>query len=165
LVKVVRERSHAVLKTLPAEGDVRSQKSVSLPEVIKLLPLSLDGYQRLRAGEGPAVKSLSRLQRLCRRSGMDDDMIKDVCNLKVEWQLWRARVGDSLTTETLGVLRESGRALFRQLTSGLSSTPFSDLGTAADSEAKRLATLPRMPSAITGPVLMGLVFALAAESE
>lgn len=165
LMKVVRERSHAVLKTLPAEDEVRSQKAVSLPEVIKLLPLSLDGYRRLKAGEGATVKTLSRLQRLCRDSRMDDRMIGSLCDLKVEWQAWRARVGDSLTQETLGVLRETGLALLTQLTSGLTSSPFADLRTAADVEAKRLAGLARMPSSITGEVLMGLVFALAAESE
>jgi hypothetical protein len=165
LLKVVRERSHAVLKVLPSEAEVRTRKAVSLPEVIKLLPLSLDGYQRLRAGDGPAVKSLSRLQRLCRDSNMDERLITSLCDLKVEWQAWRARVGDSLTSDTLGVLRESGLSLLTQLTTGMSSTRFTDLQTSAQSEATRLTAHPRMPGTLTARILMGLVFALAAESE
>lgn len=165
LLKVVRERSHTKVDTLPTGDEVRARKAVSLPEVIKLLPLSFDGYKRLKSGDKQAVKSLSRLQRLCRDSKMGDRMIVTLCELKVEWQAWRARVGDSLTTETLGVLRESGLALLAQLTSSVTSTPFRDLLTSAEREATRLATLPRMPATITREVLMGLVFALAAESE
>jgi hypothetical protein len=163
LLKVVRERSHAVLKTLPDDDEVRSRKAVSLPDVIKLLPLSLNGYRMLKAGQGPVVKSLSRLQRLCRSSGMDDRMIESLCGLKVAWQVWRAGAGDSLTQETMAVLRESGLALLKQLTSG--GLSFAELRTRADLEATRLAAVPRMPPAISGIELMGLVFALAAESE
>ncbi len=165
LLKVVRERSHTKVDTLPNEDEVRARKAVSLPEVIKLLPLSLDGYERLKGGDKQAVKSLSRLQRLCRESRMDKMMIVTLCELKVEWQAWRSRVGDSLTGDILGILRESGISLLSHLTSGVTSTPFQDLLTSADQEAKRLAGLPRMPETITGSVLMGLVFALAAESE
>lgn len=165
LLKVVRERSHAKVDTLPTEDEVRARKAVSLPEVIRLLPLSFDGYERLKAGDKQAVKSLSRLQRLCRTSKMGDKMVVTLCELKVQWQAWRARVGDSLTADTLGVLRASGVALLAHLTSGVTSTPFQDLFTAAEQEANRLAALPRMPTALTRQVIMGLVFALAAESE
>jgi hypothetical protein len=165
LLKVVRERSHAVLKDLLTENEVRARKAISLPEVIKLLPLSLDGYERLRAGEGPVVKSLSRLQRLCQASGMNERLVATLCELKLEWQAWRARVGDSLTAETLGLLRESGLGLLTQLTAGTSTTRFVDLQTSAQAEAVRLAALPRVPNSITASILMGLVFALAAESE
>lgn len=165
LLNVVRERSHAVLKTLPAEDEVRTRKAVSLPEVIKLLPLSLDGYQRLKAGDKPAVKSLSRLHRLCRDSNMDERMILNLCELKVEWQEWRTREADSLTQEALGALRESGLGLLGQLTARTTPNPFSDLLVAADQEATRLAGLLRIPDTLTPRILVGLVFALAAESE
>lgn len=165
LLKVVRERSHTKVDTLPAEDEVRARKAISLPEVIRLLPLSFEGYERLKAGDKQAVKSLSRLQRLCRDSKMDEKMILTLCELKVQWQAWRVSVGDSLTTDTLGVLRETGCTLLAHLTSGVTSQPFLDLLTSAEQESKRLAAFPRMPATITQEVLMGLVFALAAESE
>lgn len=165
LLKVVRERAHTKIKALPTEEEVRARKAVSLTEVIKLLPLSFDGYERLKGGDRQAVKSLSRLQRLCHASGMSKRMIVQLCELKVEWQAWRTAVGDSLTTETLGALRESGLALLAQLASRVTPRPYQDLLIVAEQEATRLAALPRMPSTITRNVLMGLVFALAAEKE
>lgn len=165
LLKVVRERSHAVLKTLPAEDEVRTRKSISLREVIRLLPLSLAGYERLKQGDKTAVKTLSRLQRLCQKSGMSERLIEAVCGLKVDWHAWRARVGDSLTNELLGVLQENGLNLLRELTSGKSETRFQDLQKSAETTTARLSSVPRMPTGLTANILMGLVFALAAESE
>jgi hypothetical protein len=153
------------LDVLPTESEVFERKAVSLPDVIKLLPLSFDGYERLRAGDRPAVKSLSRLHRLCRDSNMEPRLIATLCDLKVEWHTWRARVGDSLTSDTLGILRESGLNLLTQLTASNSTTRFADLRTSADGEASRVAALAGVPSTLNARILMGLVFALAAESE
>ena len=165
LLKVVRDRSHKVLDVLPGEDDLRGQKAVSLREVIKLLPLSVDGWERLRKGETAAVKTLSRLQRICRRSGMSDEMIVAVCGLKLDWHEWKNRVDDTLTKDMGGVLRERGLKLLHDLKASTSSTPFQDLQQAAETMAKNMESLPRMPRGLTPDIIMGLVFALAAESE
>lgn len=165
LLKVVRDRSHKILSAPLEEGEVRRQKSVTLREVIKLLPLSVDGWERLRQGEKAAVKSLSRLQRICRESGMSEQMIVTVADLKLLWHEWRGRVGDSLTKDMLGVLREQGIALLRELTTGASVTRFQDLQRSAETAAASLASIGRMPGGLNAEIVMGLVFALAAESE
>lgn len=165
LMKEVRDRSHTVLKVLPSDDEVRLQKSMTIREVIKKLPLSFEGWERLRRGETTAVRTLSRLQRKCKRAGMSDALITNVCDLKLTWQDWRARVGDTLTRDMLGVLRESGLRLLRDLTTGTSSKPFQDLQASADVTAEELGKVTRMPGGLTGAIVMGLVFALAAESE
>lgn len=164
LVTVVRDRAHTKLDVLPSELEVREKKSVSLPKVLELIPLSVEGYERLRRGETKTVKSLSRLQRLCRASQIKDEMMVVLCDLKLDWHAWRARVGDSLTKDILGVLLERGRSLLDELTRGTSATRFQDLQRSSDAAATELSLLPRMPGGLTGATIMGLVFALAAES-
>lgn len=166
LLKVVRERSHAVLASLPSEAEVQSKKAVALPDVIRLLPLSMGGYERLRKGERQTVRTLSRLRRLCQSSGMSHELIETICDLKLEWGTWRATVGDSLTSDVHGVLREAGIALLGQLTASAgSATRFQDLQREAEAAATRLAAAARMPGGLTANIVMGLVFALAAETE
>lgn len=164
LLSVVRERAHAKLDVLPGEDEVRARKSVSLPEVIKLIPLSVEGHERLRRGETTTVKSLSRLQRLCRASGIREELMVELCDLKLEWQAWRSRVGDSLTKDVQGVLRARGMDLLNDLTRGTSRTRFQDLQQASEAAALELGRLSRMPGGLTSEIVMGLVFALAAES-
>jgi hypothetical protein len=96
---------------------------------------------------------------------MSEQMIVTVCDLKLEWHAWRARVGDSVTTDLLGVLREQGLDLLRALTTGQSKTRFQDLQTSAAAAASGLTSIGRMPGGLSAQIVMGLVFALAAESE
>ena len=74
LVNNVRTRSHLVLSVLPPDiADLREKKGLVVSDVIKLLSLSEEGFRALREGAGEAVRTLSRLQRFCRRRQIPDE--------------------------------------------------------------------------------------------
>ncbi len=79
LVASVRDRSHAVLEVLPSTLDeLREVKGLVIDDVLRLLSLSLQGYQQLQVGGQEAVLAVSRLHRLCKANNVPEKMIPDL---------------------------------------------------------------------------------------
>jgi hypothetical protein len=149
----VRAKSHAVLKPLPPdEYLVIERKAVRPGEVLSLLPLSRKGFEVLRAGGPDAVRSLSRLQRLCRESGLDEDLIEDLCALKVRWHTWHAENRDRLQEDTLASIKESGLQLLREHVSTRST--FVALRAKCESAAQELSKIAGVPRSRAGMFLV-----------
>lgn len=89
LVAIVRDKSHVVLKVLPATlEELRSKKGLMIEDILGVLSLSVEGYRELRERGRAAVVTLSRLQRYCRRNNVAHSLIPDLCKYKVGWTAW-----------------------------------------------------------------------------
>jgi hypothetical protein len=90
LVSLVRRKSHAVLPEPPPQtvDSLRHQKGVSIDDLLEVLSLSRDGYEFLKSQGRDAILSVSRLQRLCRKRNTPDEIIKDMCRFKSQWDAW-----------------------------------------------------------------------------
>lgn len=97
LVSKVRTKSHLVLKTLPeTTEELRQLKGLVVEEVLKELSLSIEGYRLLRQEGKAAVKTLSRLHRLCKKSGIPEEYIPLLCSCKLAWTSWWVEERDKL---------------------------------------------------------------------
>ena len=89
LVAMVRDKSHRVLPTLPSNlGQLQASKGLVLADVLGVLSLSNDGYRALKTTGKEGIIALSRLHRLCRRSGIREELIPELCRLKANWDVW-----------------------------------------------------------------------------
>lgn len=161
LIDLVRTKSHRTLDAnpLPSEGHVRTEKAIGFDDVLSLLALSPEGFRELQSGGQADVRTLSRLHRLCRDSGMDPKTINLVCKLRVQWEKWRSEHQDSLTDDLLLVLSDRGRTLLRQVQAGIT---MAELREVAQLTAGELAAIGGLP-ALEATTVLGLVFAIASE--
>ncbi|MCY1079231.1 hypothetical protein [Archangium lansingense] len=89
LVDIVKQKSHATHAVVPiTEDTLRASKGVTAKDVLHVLSLSADAYNILKKHEGQALLTLSRLHRLCKRSGVSENLISQFCELKAEWDVW-----------------------------------------------------------------------------
>lgn len=167
LINLVRAQSHRVLETqpLPSEADVRCAKTVGIEEVLLLLALSPEGFRELKSRGRDAVVTLSRLHRLCRDSGLDEQSIQRFCELKVKWDTWLSDHRDSITGDAIALVEAEASLLLRQLRASTSKTKYHDLHADAVVATERLIQGNGVPPDLTVAHLIGLVFATAARSE
>ena len=93
LVELVRTKSHRVL-ALPIPDEIlRRDKGVVVDDVLNVLSLSADGYRTLRKHGPGAIRTLSRLQRLCEASNVPASLIPHMCSLKSDWDTGGAHTG------------------------------------------------------------------------
>jgi hypothetical protein len=84
LVSKVRSRSHLVLTILPkTTEDLRQLKGLVVDDVLRELSLSIEEYRSLRQEGRTAVRTLSRLHRLCKRTGIPEEYIPLLCSCKL----------------------------------------------------------------------------------
>ena len=89
LVSKVRSRSHLILKALPeTTEELRQLKGLVVDDVLKELSLSIEGYRSLKQEGKTAVRTLSRLHRLCRRTKIPEEYIPLLCSCKLAWTSW-----------------------------------------------------------------------------
>ncbi|MFP2896722.1 dsDNA nuclease domain-containing protein [Corallococcus sp. 4LFB] len=163
LVEKVRVRSHYTFPALPSSiEELRKEKGVIIDDVLALLSLSLSGYRTLKAGGPHAVKSLSRLQRLCKQSGVPDNLIADICRIKCNWDGWRLAERHRLDELDFIALKADCSLLMKQ--HSLGQLPFGKLATEAAAVAEKYASQLASSSPLTDELVMGFVFALAADS-
>jgi Cap4, dsDNA endonuclease domain len=97
LIDRVRSKAHHARTVVPADDQIlRHEKGIVVADLLKVLSLSVGGYEALRRGDSPeTVKSLSRLQRFCRAQGKEH-LVDDICKIKAEWSAWRTAARHSM---------------------------------------------------------------------
>lgn len=164
LVAAVRERSHRILPVLPATlAELRVAKGLILDDVLRILSLSTAGYRALQSGGRESVIALSRLHRLCKRSGVGDSLIPDLCALKTSWEAWwisQRHVVNIL--DQLALKKECADALRVHADGKLD---FNGLRSEAKSLATKFAPVFTSTEAVTDELVFGLMMTLAVEAE
>jgi hypothetical protein len=164
LVNIVRTRSHLVLSILPANiAELREKKGLVVRDVIKLLSLSEEGFRALKEGAGDAVKTLSRLQRFCRRREIPDDLIPQFCELKTSWSAWWLKHADLIDKLDYMTFKSDCLELLKAHSSGTF-----DIGVLAK-HAKDLATkynsIFNPLEVLRSEAVMGFIISLAVDAE
>ncbi len=164
LVSAVRTRSqHPIKDALPKDlQELRARKGVQIADVLRIVGLSVEGYKELREKGRDAVVALSRLQRLCRRSGIPEDMIGDLCRAKAQWHIWwhdnRDRIDDA---DAMTMKAQCAAVLRAHRQSGLTFAKLIDESRAI---AAKFATLPASEP-VSDIAVLGRIMALAVEAE
>lgn len=164
LVAAVREKSHRVLRTLPATAaELRLAKGLVLDDVLRILSLSSAGYGALKCGGRDSVVTLSRLDRLCKRSGVDAGLVPDLCRLKTAWEAWW--IGQRHVVNVLDqiALKKEAADALRVHADG--KLDFNGLRCQARMLADKYGPVLTSTEVITEELVFGLVIALAVEAE
>jgi len=155
--QVRRKVAHSTTVVPTSEEQLRRDKGLVITEILSVLSLSVQAYEQLKAGEGrDTVKTLSRLQRFCRKHGMIDDLVH-ICGFKALWDTWRTTERHFVSSVDYTLLEKRAREL---LTTDLKLEK-------AVAEAKDIANQFSNVAAspLTPEHVMGLIFSLAAQAE
>ena len=165
LIDRVRAKSHCTVDptAIPGEAEVRASKAIDIDEVLSLLALSPAGYRELRRGGKADVRAYSRLHRLCRENGMDQQMIALACKLRVQWDVWLSENRDSLTTDLELVVWGHARSLLKQIRASTAGLTMAEIRREAEATAQVLNSMGGLPE-LDASAVMGLVFAMASEA-
>ena len=164
LVAAVREKSHRVLKDLPATlAELRAAKGLVLDDVLRILSLSGAGYRELKSGGRDSVVTLSRLHRLCKRSGVADVLIPDFCRLKTTWDTWWIAQRHSVSALDYVALKKECAEVLRVHTNG--TLDFNGLREQADALARRYGRVLTSTQPLSNELVVGLMIAIAVEAE
>jgi hypothetical protein len=164
LVAAVRAKSHRTLKAPPATtSELRTAKGLVLEDVLRLLSLSTTGYKALKAGGKESVITLSRLHRLCKRSGVSDALIPELCCLKTTWEAWWITQRHIVNVlDQIALKGECAEALHIHAAGKLD---FNGLRWQARALALKYAPILTSTEPINEQHVFGLMMALAVEAE
>jgi hypothetical protein len=163
LVSQVRSRSHLVLLTLPSSTtDLRKLKGLVLDDVLRVLSLSVEGYHQLREEGKTAVRTLSRLHRLCRKSGIPEEHIPLLCACKLAWTSWWLDERDKVDTVDILALRQECIAALKAHIAG--AVDFDQLLKQASALADKYRTILKSFTPITSDGVFGLLLEIAVET-
>lgn len=164
LVAAVRERSHRTLGHLPATvAELQTAKGLVRDDVLRILSLSDAGYRELKFGGRAAVVALSRLHRLCKRSGVNEALIPDLCRLKTEWEAWWITQRHSVNQlDYLTLKKACADAMLAHADGKLD---FEGMRTIAKGLAAKFVSILTSAEPITEELIFGLLLSLAVEAE
>ena len=75
--------------------------------------MSTEGYEALKSGEpGKIVKTLSRLQRYCKKNQLDEHIV-EVCGFKAVWDIWRTTERHFMKTADYVVLADKAKDIIQ----------------------------------------------------
>lgn len=164
LVELVRQKSHAVVALPIGEPELQAQKGIAAKDVLPLLSLSPGGFEELRKGtKKGALLSLSRLQRVCRGSGVPEGLIPDVCRFKALWDVWLYRHRPDVPELEFTALKKRCLDLLSAHTQGQADWEL--LGKTATELALEFGKKLGVGGELTGELVMGYIFSLAAASD
>jgi hypothetical protein len=164
LVAVVREKSHRKLPTLPAStNELRLAKGLVLDDVLRVLSLSAAGYRELKSSGREGVVALSRLHRLCKRSGVADTLIPELCRLKTSWDAWWLRQRHNVNILDHVALKNECADAMRVHADGRMT--FDGLRQEATALTTKYASVLTSSESLTRDLVFGLMLAVAVEAE
>lgn len=163
LLELVKEKSiHAVSKDRLPETpeELRKRKGIQVSDLLPLLSLSNDAYIELRKSGSPVIKTLSRLQRVCRDSGLSESQAIIICKLKTEWDVWYFRNRSNFQDTDLLLLKGDCAGVLDSYLK--TQAKFEKLVQDAEDIASRYE--PKLPvRGLSAHLVMGFIFAIAAE--
>lgn len=164
LVGAVRERSHRTLKILPTtSAELRLSKGLVIGDILNLLSLSVEGYEQLRKGGRESVRALSRLHRLCKRNGVDDSLIPDLCRYKTGWTGWWLNERDRLNGTDFIALKSECVEILKLHSMG--NLPFDKLVEQAKGLADKYRGTLTSSNPLSPELVLGLIIELAVQAE
>lgn len=164
LVTIVRARSHQVLTSLPGTPDeLRTIKALSVPDVLKLLSLSEEGFRLLAEGAGDAVRTLSRLHRFCQKRNIPEDLIPQFCELKTMWSAWWLKQAELI--EKLDFTSFKSECLELLSAHSIGVLTIRELGAQSAALAEKYNGIFRPLERLKPEQVMGYVISLAVEAE
>jgi hypothetical protein len=158
VVSRVRLRvSHTATVVPVVDEQLRREKGIVVADLLEVLSLSPDAYQKLKAGAGTdTVKILSRLQRFCAKRGFDDSLIH-ICGFKAQWDVWRTIERHFLSSADYLLLETKARDVV------LGNMTIPQVVDEARDISKQFAGRTSTPLATEH--VLGLIFSLAAQAE
>lgn len=89
LLSLIEDRSAIPLSSGITESDLNAKASVNLNDILDILCISRAAYYVLKAGgDDKAIKSVSILQRMLKRSGFSDGTVDTFAEFKCNWEAW-----------------------------------------------------------------------------
>lgn len=161
LVALIRSKATDRSVKHPVDGTtLRAKKGVVVAEVLSVLSLSHEGYLALRQGgaRSDLVKTLSRLDRFIRSSGMEQ-YTSQICSFKAKWDIWRTKFRHQISDSDHVVIVAKAKAIIATKKMIDEMVPL-----AKDAADALRPTLP--PGMMLGAEeMLGLVFSIAADAE
>jgi len=157
ITQVRRKVAHSTTVVPASDDQLRRDKGLVVAEILSVLSLSTQAYEQLRAGTGrDTVKTISRLQRFCRKHGMIDHLVQ-ICEFKALWDTWRTTERHFVSSADFMLLEKRAHDLLA------SDLTLEKAVAEAKDIAKQFQNVTATP--LTPEHVMGLIFSLAAQSE
>jgi hypothetical protein len=131
--------------------------------VLRILSLSTAGYGALKSGGRDSVITLSRLDRLCKRSGVAAGLVPDLCRLKTTWEAWWIAQRHVVNALDQIALKKEAADVLRVHADG--KLDFNGLRYQARVLADKYGPVLTSTELITEELVFGLLIALAVEAE
>jgi hypothetical protein len=149
--------AHSTTVVPASDQQLRQDKGIVISELLNVLSLSSQAYEQLKAGEGrDAVKTLSRLQRFCLKSGLNEHILQ-ICGFKAQWDIWRTIERHFLTSADYMLLESKARDVL------MANLTIEKVVAEAKDIAKQFNGLTA--TSLTPEHVLGLIFSLAAQTE
>jgi hypothetical protein len=149
--------AHSTTVVPASDQQLRQDKGIVISELLNVLSLSSQAYEQLKAGEGrDTVKTLSRLQRFCLKSGMNEHILQ-ICGFKAQWDIWRTIERHFLTSADYMLLESKAREVLK------ADLTIKKVVAEAKDIAKQFNGLTA--TSLTAEHVLGLIFSLAAQTE
>ena len=89
LLDLVDRKSSGIIKDW-SQDSIENLAGISIEDLLSILSISKDAYQRLKDGEDPkAIKSASMIQRALKNAGADAEQVSYCSQCKVDWDFWK----------------------------------------------------------------------------
>ncbi|MCX5511093.1 dsDNA nuclease domain-containing protein [Pseudomonas sp. BJa3] len=89
LLSLIEDKSAVPLSGRITEKELDEKASVNLDDILDILCISRSAYYVLKAGgDDRAIKSVSILQRMLKRSGFSDETVDTFAGFKCNWEAW-----------------------------------------------------------------------------
>ncbi len=119
LLSLIEERSSAPLSSGITESDLNAKASVNLNDILDILCISRAAYYALKAsGDDKAIKSVSILQRMLKRSGFSDGTVDTFAGFKCNWEAWYRTNRHALLEFRLAVAKEKIIQVAKKIATG-----------------------------------------------
>jgi hypothetical protein len=158
IVALVRRRVGHTTTIVPADDQrLQADKGILVTDLLGVLSLSTQAYEQLKAGTGQdIVKTLSRLERFCKKSGLEQYVVP-ICAFKAQWDIWRTIERHFLSGVDYVLLEGRVNSVLQAKLS------MDRVIAEAKDIAKQFHGLTATP--LTPEHIMGLLFSMAAQSE
>ncbi|ASA29021.1 dsDNA nuclease domain-containing protein [Pseudomonas aeruginosa] len=119
LLSLIEERSATPLSSNITESDLDAKASVNLNDILDILCISRSAYYALKAnGDDSAIKSVSILQRMLKRSGFSDETVDTFAGFKCNWETWYRINRHALLEFRLAIAKEKIIQLAKKMAIG-----------------------------------------------
>lgn len=164
LLTLVKQKSMQEIPASVTERDLEKYSSVELSDVLKILSISEAAYLELKnGGDLKALKTVSVLQRLLKRSKANEDMIISACKAKVQWDNWIREYRHAITHTDFLTLQTSAQQSLNQYAN--SEITLAELGKQIESISAQFQGKLQAGITLNPDLIFGLIWSIAVTME